>query len=289
MKINDYKTEELVEKLNEGLALGKSGVVICKELGLARSSVLTRIKRDGYIHDKNTNQYLKEGAKEIEPSKKVLKEKVKKTTSKDIKEKTKKVEKKDIKPKTKNSIVEEIKPAEQNVVEEAYEGEWKVEEAIAKLRKELANKKGNQDKKQTEKLKEETNIKEDEELKIEENKIIEDKLEDKKSGIKENLKNKNEEIEKSRMSGEEKESSVAKKEIDELRLMIQEMNERLKVVEKKKDVEKNISIKNTKETTTRSIRLYKEVNDKLNKYLKKNKEKKVIDIISLAILEYMEK
>lgn len=282
MKINDYRTEELVEKLNKGLALGKSGVVICKELGLARSSVLTRIKRDGYIHDKNTNQYLKEGEKEAEAPKEMIKEKAKKTTSKDIKEKTKKLEKKSVKSKANEVVVEDVKEEEkapqQNMIEEAYEGEWKVEEAIAKLRKELASKKGSKDKKQIEKIKKE----EKEEVSVKKN----GKLEDEK--IENNIIDEREEIEKYSLK-EAKKSLVAKEEIDELRLMIQKMNERLEVVEKKKDVEKNISIKNTKETTTRSIRLYKEVNDKLNKYLKKNKEKKVIDIISLALLEYMEK
>lgn len=49
------------------------------------------------------------------------------------------------------------------------------------------------------------------------------------------------------------------------------------------------NIKNTKDTTTKSIRLYTEVKEELDKYINKHKEVKVIDIVSFAILEYINK
>ena len=49
------------------------------------------------------------------------------------------------------------------------------------------------------------------------------------------------------------------------------------------------NIKNTKDTTTKSIRLYTEVKEELDKYIEDHKEVKVIDIFSFAILEYINK
>ena len=49
------------------------------------------------------------------------------------------------------------------------------------------------------------------------------------------------------------------------------------------------TIKNTKATTTKNIRLYTEVKEELDKYIKEHKEVKVIDIFSFAILEYINK
>ncbi|WP_297635306.1 hypothetical protein [uncultured Clostridium sp.] len=329
MKINDYKTEELVKILNKGLAKGKSGVAICKEIGLARSSVLTRIKRDGYIHDKEQNIYVKETGEEVV----VKKEEKKKTAAKknDSKKDTKKDTKKAVKKKEKNkdeiitekntdketkkkeieridalSVDKEEKVEENNVeisisaididgqnteIEENYEGEWKVEEAIAKLRKELENKK---------KKEKGTDNKAEKEIKIEEKLPIIEKIDEKateKEIKKVDEKASRKEVEKNVAIIEEKSEEVISAneiqldEFENLKMMIKALDKRLEMVEKQKGRadEKTVSIKNTKETTTRSIRLYKEVNDKLNKYLKKNKEKKVIDIISLAILEYVEK
>ncbi|MDO5040114.1 hypothetical protein [Clostridium sp.] len=53
--------------------------------------------------------------------------------------------------------------------------------------------------------------------------------------------------------------------------------------------EKRYIINNTRETSTKSIRLYTEVKEQLDKYLKNHKDKKVIEIFSYAILEYMDK
>ena len=50
-----------------------------------------------------------------------------------------------------------------------------------------------------------------------------------------------------------------------------------------------MNIKNTKDTTTKSIRLYTEVKAELDKYIEEHKEVKVIDIVSFAILEYINK
>lgn len=49
------------------------------------------------------------------------------------------------------------------------------------------------------------------------------------------------------------------------------------------------NITNTKDTTTKSIRLYTEVKEELDKYIEEHKEIKVIDIFSFAILEYINK
>lgn len=52
---------------------------------------------------------------------------------------------------------------------------------------------------------------------------------------------------------------------------------------------KGITITNTKDTTVKSIRLYKEVKEELDKYIANHKEIKVIDIISNAIMEYIKR
>ncbi|ELC8394134.1 hypothetical protein QYB50_003156 [Clostridium perfringens] len=60
----------------------------------------------------------------------------------------------------------------------------------------------------------------------------------------------------------------------------------------KRNIKNNIgymNIKNTKDTTTKSIRLYTEVKAELDKYIEEHKEVKVIDIVSFAILEYINK
>lgn len=60
----------------------------------------------------------------------------------------------------------------------------------------------------------------------------------------------------------------------------------------KRNIKNNIgymNIKNTKDTTTKSIRLYTEVKSELDKYIEEHKEVKVIDIVSFAILEYINK
>ncbi|MDK0637169.1 hypothetical protein QTI48_14955 [Clostridium perfringens] len=60
----------------------------------------------------------------------------------------------------------------------------------------------------------------------------------------------------------------------------------------KRNIKNNIgymNIKNTKDTTTKSIRLYTEVKAELDKYIEEHKEVKVIDIFSFAILEYINK
>ena len=60
----------------------------------------------------------------------------------------------------------------------------------------------------------------------------------------------------------------------------------------KRNIKNNIgymNIKNTKDTTTKSIRLNTEVKAELDKYIEEHKEVKVIDIVSFAILEYINK
>lgn len=50
---------------------------------------------------------------------------------------------------------------------------------------------------------------------------------------------------------------------------------------------KGITISNTKDTTVKSIRLYTEVKEELDKYIAAHQEIKVIDILSNAIMEYI--
>ncbi|MGL4874425.1 MAG: hypothetical protein ACRC30_07235 [Clostridium sp.] len=260
MKISDYKTKELAKLFNDGLKAGKSGVVICKEIGLARSSVLTRLKRDGYVYEKELNKYVIE-KREVKEEKK----EVKKQTKKSVKKKEK--------------IEKEISPIEEVVVESLIE-EKVIEEPIEK--KYIDEDMGEDD--------------EEEKVEFEVEKAI--------SKLREALWNKPKETEKKVAVDEAitkavkvdtkieemKKSEINNDEIDEIRVLLKEIEGRVSVLEsndvKKEDI---ITIKNTKETTTRSIRLYKEVNEKFNKYLKKHKEKKVIDILSLAILEYINK
>ena len=54
-------------------------------------------------------------------------------------------------------------------------------------------------------------------------------------------------------------------------------------------VTKGITVINTKDTTVKSIRLYTEVKEELDKYIAEHKEIKVIDIISNAIMEYIKR
>ena len=48
-------------------------------------------------------------------------------------------------------------------------------------------------------------------------------------------------------------------------------------------------INNTRDTSTKSIRLYKEVKEQLEEYLLKHNDKKVIEVFSYAILDYINK
>lgn len=48
-------------------------------------------------------------------------------------------------------------------------------------------------------------------------------------------------------------------------------------------------INNTRDTSTKSIRLYTEVKEQLEEYLSKHNDKKVIEIFSYAILDYINK
>lgn len=52
---------------------------------------------------------------------------------------------------------------------------------------------------------------------------------------------------------------------------------------------KGITVINTKDTTVKSIRLYTEVKEELDKYIAEHKDIKVIDIISNAIMEYIKR
>ncbi|MGL5649203.1 MAG: hypothetical protein ACRDDY_15280 [Clostridium sp.] len=293
MKISEYKTEELAKIFNDGLKAGKSGVVICKEVNLARSSVLTRLKREGYVYNKELNQYVVEGevakvAIEEKPKKKSVKKKADKVKevkkakgkklvelkedsqsevvevaktlnkindAKELKEEKKMIEEIEVVEDIKETVVD---VEEDNIDEKATidPAEFEVEKALSKLRESLWNK-----------TKEKETVGEEETKKDIVNQEINVEV------IKENVAN-----------------PENTSEVSDIRDLLMKLEERISVLENgEAKNESVITIKNTKETTTRSIRLYKEVNDKFNKYLKKHKEKKVIDILSLAILEYINK
>lgn len=78
--------------------------------------------------------------------------------------------------------------------------------------------------------------------------------------------------------------------IEELINKIEKMDNRLSKLEKKKDIKRDkYYIENTRDTSTKSIRLYTEVKEQLEEYLSNHKEKKVIEVFSHAILEYINK
>lgn len=260
MDIKKCSTIELVNLLNDGLASGLSGAKICKENNLARSSVLTRLKREGYVHDKETNSYIKEGEEKAETKEK--KKKVTKKKAEPVKKEVKKTTKKTTKKSTNEQKPVKVKAIEEVVVEEEYYGEEdtenntnsleEVEKKISKLRETLHGGKSK------EKAKKEVSVK-----KVEVPVVVEEKI--------------------------EVATAIQEDNTDELMELIKSLSTRIDKLENGKVETSVVSIQNTKETTTRSIRLYKEVNDKLNNYIKTNKEKKVIDVLSLAILEYINK
>lgn len=87
-----------------------------------------------------------------------------------------------------------------------------------------------------------------------------------------------------------KKDTKEKMNIEELINKIEEIDNRLSKLENKKDIKRGkYHIENTRNTSTKSIRLYTEVREQLEDYLSKHKEKKVIEVFSYAILEYINK
>lgn len=68
---------------------------------------------------------------------------------------------------------------------------------------------------------------------------------------------------------------------------ITELELAVKRLENKSRKIKGITISNTKDTTVKSIRLYTEVKEELDKYIAAHQGIKVIDILSNAIMEYI--
>lgn len=84
--------------------------------------------------------------------------------------------------------------------------------------------------------------------------------------------------------------------IKDLEQQLQYLNERINRLEKHVDLNKKnrnkkgkYYIANTRDTTTKGIRLYTEVKEELDRYLDEHKDKKVIEIFSYAILDYINK
>lgn len=78
--------------------------------------------------------------------------------------------------------------------------------------------------------------------------------------------------------------------IEDLEQRIIELERVVSVLEgKKKKINNRVTVVNTADTTTKSIRLYTEVKEELDKYIEEHKKIKVIDIISNAIMEYIRK
>lgn len=83
-------------------------------------------------------------------------------------------------------------------------------------------------------------------------------------------------------------------EIEKIIIKMEQIENRLLKIESKKNNIKNNSkskhyIENTRDTSTKSIRLYTEVKEQLDEYLSNHKEKKVIEVFSYAILDYINK
>ena len=84
--------------------------------------------------------------------------------------------------------------------------------------------------------------------------------------------------------------NVKKITIEELEKRVIELERVVSVLEgKKKKINNRVAVVNTADTTTKSIRLYTEVKEELDKYIEEHKKIKVIDIISNAIMEYIRK
>lgn len=79
-------------------------------------------------------------------------------------------------------------------------------------------------------------------------------------------------------------------EIEKLIIKLDLLEKRLSKLENKKEIKKGkYYIENTRDTSTKSIRLYTEVKEQLDNYLSENKDKKVIEVFSYAILDYINK
>lgn len=78
--------------------------------------------------------------------------------------------------------------------------------------------------------------------------------------------------------------------LEELEKRVIELEKVVSVLEgKKKKINNRVAVVNTADTTTKSIRLYTEVKEELDKYIEEHKKIKVIDIISNAIMEYIKR
>ena len=87
-----------------------------------------------------------------------------------------------------------------------------------------------------------------------------------------------------------KESIKRNTEIEKIIIKIEQIENRLSKLENKKDNKKGkYYIENTRDTSIKSIRLYTEVKEQLEEYLSNHKEKKVIEVFSYAILDYINK
>lgn len=83
-------------------------------------------------------------------------------------------------------------------------------------------------------------------------------------------------------------------EIKELKKRIQALEDKFKLIEcnyttsNKRSRTKHY-INNRRNTSTKNIRLYTEVKERFDEYIKNHKDKKVIEIFSYALMDYMDK
>lgn len=83
-------------------------------------------------------------------------------------------------------------------------------------------------------------------------------------------------------------------EIEGLKKRIQAIEDKIKLIEcnyttsNKRSRTKHY-INNRRDTSTKNIRLYTEVKERFNEYIKNHKDKKVIEVFSYALMDYMDK
>lgn len=95
-------------------------------------------------------------------------------------------------------------------------------------------------------------------------------------------------------NGNTKKKTKDNTEIEELKKRIQALEDKFKLMEcnyttaSKRSSRKHY-IDNRRDTSTKNIRLYTEVKNRFDEYIKNHKDKKVIEIFSYALMDYMDK
>lgn len=95
-------------------------------------------------------------------------------------------------------------------------------------------------------------------------------------------------------NGNTKKKTKDNTELEELKKRIQALEDKFKLMEcnyttTSKRSRRKHYIDNRRDTSTKNIRLYTEVKNRFDEYIKKHKDKKVIEIFSYALMDYMDK